>query len=693
MRVFSHRLKWLLLIWSWVAIVAEPANATENFPPTGRTWSDPLTQWFHPDISRLSEEAADLADRLKGLPTYSPQQPFRTGYHSQYVDTPDVAQWVQVDLGAVVNFDKIVIAPVYVTQNEEEIISGYGFPKRFRIEVADDPECTQSQLLVDLTDSDVPNPGVYPLQIGTPAAQGRYVRITFTHLATEDLHHFVAIGELMVISGARNIAFFRPVEASSSIEADLRWSTRYLVDEFSVLSAPLGHAPSPSDGFKWQGTGKFPRSITIDLQQPYEVEEVRLYPAQPSDTPGAPGWGFPNSFRIELSETADFQSPVPILDFSDFGLRHWTDRPLIVPTGARDHFTWSIPKAQKARWKIDPAVQSIKAQYVRITSTKGDVRFQPPTVAFSEIQVYAGDENVAEKATVIAAAGSDSLAESRWSRAALVDGYTSRFQLMELSTWLERIDQRRNYETRLAKVTRDLATAREQFESQFRLFGGSFLVAIVTTLLVVIVRQRSRLQRETRKLRERIASDLHDDIGSNLGTIALMSRSILNQDDVSEDLHQDLEEISQIATDTSDSMRDILWLIKPQPLTLEEFVSQMRQVAQRMLGHRQLTFTAPTSFAIQTVDIVWRRNLFLSFKELLHNIQRHSEATSIAIDLQIAKGAIKIDICHDGIPFDPEHASEGRGLPNIRNRMSELQGSVDYGEPNSQRIRIYAPLP
>ncbi len=688
-------------LWRLLALLLVGLLSTSNLQAEEKTpWFDQLARILSPQVAQLSRSEQDLKSRLASLPLYTPQEVLRAGYHSQFQPSRDDQEWIQVDLGAIRTFESIVLAPVLLRLNDQQI-PGYGFPKRFRVEVADQSDFQNPRLLADFTAEDFPAPGYFPVQIATPGAIGRYVRITFTRLATLDGNHFVAIGELLVISGMRNIAFWRPVDAKSSIEADLRWSTEYLVDEFSVIPAPVGLQKSPSDGFQQKGPKATQLTITIDLGETYPIDEVRLYPAQPTDSPSSPGWGFPTSFQILLSNSPEFEDAEAILDFSRFELRHWTDRPLIIPVASRRLFRQQLPQLHDMRGEVDLPIDPLPARYLRLIVNVPDERQSPPVAALAEMQVYAGDQNVALKKRVTithsdtSATASDKseTASSRWFPAAIVDDFTSRNDIIELANWLKQIDLRRQYEAQLSSVQEKLAQSRSSFWVNAGVGGGGILILSLSFLLTAILWQKGRIHRETTKLRERIASDLHDDIGSNLGTIALMSRNLATETGIPQESTHDLIEISKIATETSQAMRDMLWIIKPAPLTLEEFISQVRQSATRMLGNLDLRIETPKEIPEVTVDIVWRRNLFLSIKEIFHNLSRHSLATAVSITIVLDRKSFLLEIVDNGVSFDSQKVLTGDGLPNIRKRIAELHGSIEFltGTPHTTTLKV--PLP
>ncbi|HAM71692.1 MAG TPA: hypothetical protein DCM86_08630 [Verrucomicrobiales bacterium] len=162
------------------------------------------------------------------------------GYHSAIEKGPEVAKWVQVDLGGVMPLGGVVLHPCHDDFNG--IGDGFGFPVRYRVEVSADPEFKSGTLvLADFTGADVPNPGVRPQGIEGEGKSGRYVRVTATRLAPRQNDFIFALAELEVRVGAgrTNAALGRPVAALDSIEAPVRWQRSNLTDGW-YPGAPAG---------------------------------------------------------------------------------------------------------------------------------------------------------------------------------------------------------------------------------------------------------------------------------------------------------------------------------------------------------------------------------------------------------------------------------------------------------------------
>ncbi|MEM7312796.1 MAG: DUF1553 domain-containing protein, partial [Planctomycetota bacterium] len=151
------------------------------------------------------------------------------GYHSQIAGKSDVAKWVQVDLGSPQSIDALHYVGCHDDFNG--IGHGFGFPVRYKIEVSLDAQFADAVVVVDRTKANVPNPGTEVQKISlSPPVSGRFVRVTATELAERSNDYIFALGELVVISGGKNVALGKSVSALDSIEAPVRWRKSNLVD-------------------------------------------------------------------------------------------------------------------------------------------------------------------------------------------------------------------------------------------------------------------------------------------------------------------------------------------------------------------------------------------------------------------------------------------------------------------------------
>lgn len=187
------------------------------------------------------DELKSLDERIsKAEQAARDAQPEEYGYHGQIAASPDLAQWVQVDLGSNAALRRVVLRPARDAFNN--IGDGFGFPPRFKLESAESPDFTNGvTLLADRTAEDVANPGIRPQEFDVNVAAARYVRLTATRLAPRQNDFILALAELEVLDErGTNLARGTTVTALDSIEGPPRWAKKNLTDGKFPGSPPTG---------------------------------------------------------------------------------------------------------------------------------------------------------------------------------------------------------------------------------------------------------------------------------------------------------------------------------------------------------------------------------------------------------------------------------------------------------------------
>lgn len=191
---------------------------------------------------------------------------------------------------------------------------------------------------------------------------------------------------------------------------------------------------------------------------------------------------------------------------------------------------------------------------------------------------------------------------------------------------------------------------------------------------------RYRLARllEVERVRTRIATDLHDDIGANLTKIAALSDVAnfrLSGDGRASD--ESLSSIARISRESVASMSDIVWAVNPGRDSLRDLARRMRQFASDAFVPRgvALRFSVPETVDPKLGDDL-RRQVYLVFKEAVSNAARHSGCAEAEVSLSIDGRAITLSVSDDGRGFDTSAEPDGNGLANMRRRAGAVGGAL-----------------
>jgi len=236
-----------------------------------------------------------------------------------------------------------------------------------------------------------------------------------------------------------------------------------------------------------------------------------------------------------------------------------------------------------------------------------------------------------------------------------------------------------------------------------RWWSIAMAVALAGAAAYAIYRYRVSQLVELERVRTRIAADLHDDVGSSLSQISVLSEVLRNQLKAPEaPVSRNLSLINRVSQEALDSMSDIVWAINPQQDHLSDLLRRMRRVTSETLPARDIDFEfkAPTVGLELRLGADIRRQVFLMFKEVINNLVRHSRCTRAHITLKIEGPLLILTVGDNGNGFDQDEVTEGNGLVSLHRRARSLEGetvvSSNKGEgttisikvPHSRQLRI-----
>ena len=179
--------------------------------------------------------------------------------------------------------------------------------------------------------------------------------------------------------------------------------------------------------------------------------------------------------------------------------------------------------------------------------------------------------------------------------------------------------------------------------------------------------------------RNRIAKELHDDMGGSLTSILyLVNDSLLEEN--AEHKKQQLERVAELTQNSLSNMRDIIWVLDNDKSTLEDLVHHLHQYSSTYLMDHQISLSFFNDISPHEKKILnsqKKRNIFLIIKEGLHNIVKHANAKLIKLKITTNTEYLKIELVDDGDGFDLNASEDtGFGLSNMRNRSKVVGGTL-----------------
>jgi ligand-binding sensor domain-containing protein/signal transduction histidine kinase len=238
----------------------------------------------------------------------------------------------------------------------------------------------------------------------------------------------------------------------------------------------------------------------------------------------------------------------------------------------------------------------------------------------------------------------------------------------------------------------------------FRVAAIVFILGIVAAIVrylstqklqrqLQLLQQREALEKE----RARIARDLHDQLGANLTQVALLGEMAEADKDSPAEIESHAQQISQTARETTRSLDEIVWAVNPANDTLDGLVNYAGKYAQEYLALAGLRYRADLPAQLPAVPIPpeVRHNVFLAFKEAVHNVVKHAQATEARIRLRLQPENFILEIEDNGRGTGNQTATQNRnGLRNMKKRMEDIHGefSISGGVNGGTIVRLTVPI-
>ena len=200
---------------------------------------------------------------------------------------------------------------------------------------------------------------------------------------------------------------------------------------------------------------------------------------------------------------------------------------------------------------------------------------------------------------------------------------------------------------------------------------------------------------EMERLRSHISRDLHDDIGSTLSSINILSKSNLIPHRENGDNKIILQKIQQRSQKMLDAMDDLIWNTKPENDSLDSLLVRMREYAGETLEGSGISFTLNSPPAINHIklDMQQKRNLFLIFKEAVNNLAKYSNSKNANIQFDYQKKQLQMIITDEGTGFSVSAVKRGNGLGNMQTRAAELNAHLEIRSGTGLGTTIIVQLP
>jgi signal transduction histidine kinase len=605
-----------------------------------------------PTINQLKERLQKIDAELKTLahPSMNNSREGTVGHRSQPHTDAAHTEWVQVNLGQKSLIDQIVLVPT-IWRASQAGIQADGFPYELHITIGNDSSET---IVASFGEDDHLLPRIAPLVVNIPPSQASWVRVTASGLSARgwDGKFIFHLAELLIFNGEENIALKKPVIASSEarrMNENRRRET--LVDGFMpyLMNAAQGEQSRALISSPKPRTQQSQQSITIDLQHSYNLNRIHLHAPVVSDyIPQTTERGayIPTRLLVEGALQPDFSDSRPLVEYQAKNI--YAIGPIIVR---------NFPQTQ--------------ARYIRLTALAPELSGKD-RVGFAEIELFSDGENVALGKP---ATGNFTIKNER-AFSSLTDGRNLYGNILTTRTWLNQLARRHDLERERTWGDEALSKRYEQQQIHLKLtiwIAGLLAAGIAFTILINRILEMRRMAR----IRDRLAADMHDELGANLHAIALLSdlsKTCLN---APHKLAELLDRIRVLAERSDIATRHCTNMLEAKGIC-EDLVDEMKSSAKRLLADLEYDITFEGEEFLHDINPRKRIDLFFFFKECLVNTLRHSEASRVSIHLLASPKKIELTLTDNGCGID---STRDRIPSSIRRRARLLGGRVELNNP------------
>ncbi|MEO5893735.1 MAG: tetratricopeptide repeat protein [Ferruginibacter sp.] len=269
--------------------------------------------------------------------------------------------------------------------------------------------------------------------------------------------------------------------------------------------------------------------------------------------------------------------------------------------------------------------------------------------------------------------------------------------LAKLQTQFE--TERKEKQIELLKKDQQLNLESLQKHTTFRYSAYIIICLLALTAFLIINRyryiHRNKRLTEIGQMRNNIARDLHDDIGSTLTSINILSEVALQQSVQANSSTRNIQKIKERSADIMDRMNDIVWAINPANDALDKIILRMKEFGNELCEQAGISCNFREQGDINSIILLLkqRSDLYLIFKEALNNAVKYSDARSVEILIKKDGNNLHLAIADNGKGFDTSGSFKGNGLKNMNSRAAEINAILSIRSISGEGTNITLDIP
>ncbi|MES2983445.1 MAG: histidine kinase [Verrucomicrobiota bacterium] len=599
-----------------------------------------------PDLEQLNSSITREVDSLASYTLRSGVG--NLGHRSEAHEAASSTEWIRIKLEKETAFDQIILVPA-IWRDTSIGFRAEGFPVKFRILAGREGDPGKEIARVDSPLGLLPR--IAPFVIDVPRTNADWVSVEALELSTRawDGKFVFQLSEVFVFDGEEPVSLHCEVTASSTSANEGRIRTPdNLVDGFvPYLMNSREGAPSMAM-LSGIGIGARPY-FTVDLGAVRPINRIHLHEIELRDNvpqTAADGLGLPSHLVIEGSKDADFKDPEVLVEYR-----------MESPQNSGPIIMLRFPETE--------------CRYIRFVAEKPYINDWAATTGtqygFAETEIFSGGINVALSAKV---SGNFGMLSPDRSLSAVTDGRNLYGTILPTRQWLGELARRHDLAALHPLVAAELEDRYAKQKVKLRIMGwvaGLLAAGLIFTILV----ERIIRMRHIATLREKIAADLHDELGANLHTIGLLSDLAAESADDPEEMAKLHRRIRSETENSATAVRHCTDMISAKGMYID-FMGDMQRASRRIMARLDHHISVSGEELFAKLEPRTKAGLFLFYKECLVNISKHSGATEYRTHLAAEKNRVVMTISDNGRGLPGPDDSE---IPASLRRRARLLGA------------------
>jgi signal transduction histidine kinase len=630
----------------------------------------PLIGTTHPNFVSAEQRIREIRTRLTELPEpTSLPTGGTTGFLGYTEPTTDEMPWVRFDWDKPRRIDAIVFVPA---QAPNSLTTPNPLPMRdeYQITLLSGTQVVHKISIV--TSQKLQVRETLPYFIDVPNIKATTVLVDAITKDAYPTH--LCIGEFYIFSGWESIAPSSRYTAKGSSEGVLGIDLDYVCDERTSLGINQKKEDHHYVGYT-AGALEYNASVWIELHlpEPQPLDEVRFYPAERELGAGINTAGYPQEMDVLVWDDKKQAMRTVYIFKNNLGDTPGLNSvPLRFPEIVTDRVRLNVRRLWKPTAKASAtfALAEIELRHRGIPFNTGlKVIAHPMTQEMAPTDPRNGMKRF-------------------WSVQGLIDGMSTEGRILHERKWLELLSERGDLLVEL-----DQREPRfEQLKKQANLFCWRITAGIPLLIFLGMfgwqIWSRIRQHKHVQRIRDQLAADLHDDLGSNLSTIQLYAQRLHRQGEADA---RTISSLVRLTRDSITSLKEMVSFTSPRITTSLTLVQSLENIAETHCVDIPYTFHIEAGLEYIDYPQVLRRNLRLFLKEALNNAHRHSTATRVDIRIGHDESGMQYLEIHDNGNGLPDNIIDNNsGLSTLRLRAQDMhtQFSATNDKTGGCRIRI-----